>query len=221
MERVLPPTCIDHLVITAPSLAVGAAYVREALGVETEMGGEHRRMGTHNRLLRLSSSSYLEVIAPDPAAGVPARPRWFDLDRRHPEALPALAAWAARTNDIVASAAGASEPLGTIEAMCRGALDWAITIPADGTVPVDGVGPALIEWRTGTHPAAHLPDRGLALLALEILHPDCTRVARLLASIAFDGPLTLSPLPPSGIPHLVAHIDTPQGRRALSLSATS
>lgn len=214
-------TCIDHLIVTAPSLAAGAAYVREALGAEPETGGEHPRMGTHNCLLRLSSSAYLEVLAPDPAALAPARPRWFDLDRRGPDAPPALSAWAARTNDIVASAALASEPLGTVEPMCRGVLDWAITIPADGTVPVDGVGPALIEWRTGTHPAAHLPDRGLALLALEILHPDCARIARLLASIAFDGPLTLSPLPPGCVPHLVAHIDTPQGRRALSLPATS
>lgn len=208
-------TCIDHLIVTAPSLAAGAAYVREALGAEPETGGEHPRMGTHNCLLRLSSSAYLEVLAPDPAALAPARPRWFDLDRRPAEAPPALSAWAARTNDIVASAACASERLGTIEPMCRGALDWLITVPADGAIPLDGVGPALIEWRTDTHPAASLADRGLALVALDVFHPDCARVGRLLASIDFHGPVTLSPVGPGGIPHLVAHIDTPRGRRSL------
>ena len=44
---------IDHIVITAPSLADGMEYVHRALGVVPEPGGGHPRMGTHNALLKL------------------------------------------------------------------------------------------------------------------------------------------------------------------------
>lgn len=212
-------THIDHIVVTAPSLEIGAAFVQRTLGVEPQIGGEHPRMGTHNLLLRLGAALYLEVISPNPAAPAPERPRWFNLDRLHPDSAPALLAWAARTSDIHTTAARAREPLGAIEPMRRDALDWLITVPADGMVPLDGVGPALIEWHADIHPAAKLPDRGLVLAALEVLHPETARVARMLASIDFDGPLLISPLPRGEVPHLVAHIDTPLGRRTLSSPA--
>jgi hypothetical protein len=38
-------------------------------------------MGTHNRLLKLGEGFYLELIAIDPQAPPPGRPRWFGLDR--------------------------------------------------------------------------------------------------------------------------------------------
>lgn len=49
-----------------------------------------------------------------------------------------------RTADVRASAAACSEALGGIEPMSRGGIDWLITIPADGAVPVGGVAPARI-----------------------------------------------------------------------------
>src|SRR5690606_32822306 len=82
---------IDHLVVTAPSLAEGARFVREALGVEPEPGGKHPRMGTHNLLLRLGNDVYLEVIAIDPGAPAPGHPRWFGLDDA--PTSPLLATW--------------------------------------------------------------------------------------------------------------------------------
>lgn len=59
---------IDHLVVTAPDLEAGAGFVRNALGMEMGRGGKHPRMGTHNMLLRLGETSFLEVIAADPEA---------------------------------------------------------------------------------------------------------------------------------------------------------
>jgi hypothetical protein len=206
-------TFIDHLVVTAPSLAAGAAYVREVLGVSPRAGGEHLRMGTHNMLLRLGESSYLEVIAANPAAARPTRPRWFALDTLAGDAKPSLAAWVARSADIRAGNEAATEQLGTIEAMSRGALDWLITVTADGSLPLDGVAPALIEWHTDAHPAARLDDYGLSLQKLELFHPDPERVARLLKSLAIDGPVVVEK---SAVAvRLVAHIATPQGMRIL------
>jgi len=59
---------LDHMTITAPSLEMGTEYVRRILGVEPQAGGEHPRMGTHNRFLKLGRKVYLEIIAVNQSA---------------------------------------------------------------------------------------------------------------------------------------------------------
>ncbi|MBA3032380.1 MAG: VOC family protein [Gammaproteobacteria bacterium] len=213
----MPRSFIDHLVVTAPNLEVGAAYVRSTLGVAPQPGGEHARMGTHNLLLRLGDDLYLEVIATNPNAPVPARPRWFALDTLEQDAAAALTSWVVRTPDIQASAAACTERLGSIEPMSRGALDWRITIPADGLPPLHGLAPALIEWQTDGHPAARLADHGLSLAKFELFHAEPQRVSRLLTSLELEGPFAVSPLSAGHTPYLVAHINTPQGLRLLTV----
>lgn len=211
----MPRTFLDHIAITAFSLEAGAALVADTLGVETQRGGEHPRMATHNRLLRLGESIYLEVIAPNPAARSPGRPRWFGLDTLAPHALPALSTWVVRSTDIQASAAAASEPLGDLEPMRRSALDWLITIPADGSVPLEGAAPALIQWHADAHPATRMEDKGCALALLEIFHPDPERISRLLSSLELEAPVAVRQAGPGDPVRLAAHIDTPHGRRIL------
>ena len=215
-QRPSPCTHLDHLAVVAPTLDAGSRFVREALGVEVQEGGSHPRMGTHNRLLRLGDFVYLEVIAPDPAASGVERRRWFDLDAITPWTPPRLAAWIARTGDIRAARAAFVEDLGTVEPMSRGALSWLITIPPDGTLPLGGAAPALIEWQTAPHPASRLPDAGCALVGLEIHHPDPARVEAVLASLGFSGPVTVDGLPAGAAPRLVAHVQTAQGMRRLA-----
>jgi hypothetical protein len=205
---------IDHLVVIAPSLESGARYVRETLGVEPEPGGVHERMGTHNRLLRLGEALYVEVIAIDPDARAPDRPRWFGLDAMG-NASPHLATWVVRTDDIAAAAARCAVSLGPIETMTRGALDWRITIPADGSLPFDGIMPALIQWTTPQHPAARLNDRGLRLLGLEAQHARAEQIGRALAGLGVNDAITIAPAPPGERPSLSALIDTPAGTRVL------
>lgn len=213
-------TCsIDHITVTAPSLTAGADFVRQILGVSPQPGGEHPRMGTHNLLLRLGDSLFLEVIAVDPHAPAPDRPRWFDLDRLTADALPELSTWVVRTDDIHAASAICSESLGAIEPISRSRLNWLITIPADGSIPLEGVAPALIQWQTDIHPAATMPDYGLSLVKLDIFHPDLSRLTRLLSSIGVTGPITVSAPPVGRTPHLLATISTPHGLRLLSSQA--
>lgn len=210
----MPKSVIDHLVVTAPSLETGAEYVRKALGAELATGGEHPRMKTHNLLLKLGESLFLEVIAPVPNVS-PNRPRWFALDTLSTCCAPALVTWVVGTSDIQASASACSEYLGNIEPMSRGALDWLITIPADGELVLGGVAPALIEWAVKAHPASALHDHGFSLAKLELFHPQPERVARLIHSLDLDGPLALSQSEGKSSAHLVAHINTPHGIRLL------
>jgi hypothetical protein len=211
----MPSAVLDHLVVTAPTLAAGAEFIRRVLGVEMSPGGTHPRVGTHNLLLRLGDTAYLEVIAADPAAPSPGRPRWFALDELPAAAPPRLAAWVARTDDIRAVAAASPVPLGDIEPMSRGNLHWVITVPPDGRPPLGGAAPHLIQWQADSHPATRLPDSGCSFVRLDLFHPDPARVFAVLAAVGLDGPAAVHLLPPGEPPRLVAHVDTPDGPRAI------
>ncbi|MEY2810618.1 MAG: hypothetical protein RLZ66_2129 [Pseudomonadota bacterium] len=212
----MAPTYIDHITVTASTLEAGALAVEQALGARALTGGTHPRMGTHNLLLRLGDTLFLEIIAIHPEAPAPERPRWFDLDRRDPLAAPGLSTWVVRSEQLAEHAAAASEDLGPLEPMSRGALTWHLTIPADGSVPLSGVAPAVIEWHTERHPAAGMAECGLSLVELLLVHPDPERVQRLLRSLNLQGPVRVRACEASEGPHLQAWIQTPSGLRQLT-----
>ena len=203
-------TVLDHLVVTAPDLDTGSAYVERCLGVAPQAGGEHPRMGTHNRLLRLGPDCYLEVIAVNPAAAAPALPRWFNLDALK-DSPPRLSSWVVRSDDIQATLHAAALPLGTVQSMQRGNLDWLITIPADGKPALAGMAPAVIEWQTPTLPVHAMPEQGLALEQLELFCPQAEALSDLIQRLALDAPIAVS----NGTPGMVATIRGPRGRCTL------
>ena len=203
---------LDHIVITAPSLEAGIQYVRAVLGVSMEAGGRHTRMGTHNALLRLGRQQYLEVLAIDPNALAPPRPRWFGLDLPEAPATPRLAGWIVQSSDIHHASTAISQAFGIVERMNRGDLDWQITIPEDGCLPFEGVAPMLIQWN-GSHPADRMQDQECSLVRLEGFHPQAERITHLLQTIGFQDSFVVSRQAAS---HLVAHIQTPVGMRRFS-----
>jgi Glyoxalase-like domain len=205
---------IDHLVIAAPSLAAGAKMLHEALGISPQLGGEHERMGTHNLLLRLGEKIYLEVIAINPAAAKSDRPRWFSLDELVPDSPPRLVTWVARSNDIHAAQAACNNIHGDINTMSRGDLNWLITIPADGSMPFDGVMPTLIQWQSLQHPASRLEDRGCELLSLKGFHPDAVRINDLLQTLDVGAGVSIEQ---HARQLLTAEIKTPNGIRKIGV----
>lgn len=217
MSAEQPAAVIDHLVIVAPSLEAGSEHVRAALGVMPQRGGEHATMGTYNALVRLGDALYLEVIAVNPGAPPPDRPRWFELDRpgAGDAATTRLATWVARTADIHAASSASPIPLGRIESMARGPLRWLVTVPDDGSLPAQGIAPTLIQWLNEPHPASRLADSGCALVRLEGFHSEEERIGTMLRAIRFAGVFTVSPIAPDETPYLVAHIQTPNGVRRL------
>lgn len=193
---------LDHLAISAERLEDGVALVERRLGVPMAGGGQHPAMGTHNRLLSLGDL-YLEVIAVDPAATPPGRPRWFDLDRF--SGPPRLTTWIVATDEMEAALATGPQGWGAALDLARGDYRWQMAVPGDGRLPFDGACPALIRWQGALHPAPALPDHGLRLARLVVSHP---QAATLQATLALDDPrVTFIPGPPG----LSAVIDTPQG----------
>lgn len=207
---------IDHLVVTSPDLDRGVDWLSAALGEPPGPGGRHDRMGTHNRLLRLQDEVYLEVIAPDPSAPSPGRPRWFALDDLPPEAPPRLAAWVVRVDDLDAARDAAALDLCTVEPMSRGPWSWRLTVPVDGRQPLDGVAPVLIEWPPGRHPAAAMATSGTRLIGLTLHHPKADAVRALLARLGLDGEVAVVPSLPGAEPFLDALFAAPAGPVRLS-----
>jgi len=213
----MPARCeFDHLVVTAPTLEAGCAWVAQALRVEPGPGGAHPRMGTHNRLLRLGDAGFLEVIAIDPAAPHPGRPRWFGLDEPGAAAAPRLATWAVRTSSLRAWPDELVAPLGAVEAMTRGQREWLITIPADGGMPMQGLAPAMIEWQLPPMSAAFdLPARGCTLERLRLRHPEPDRLRDRLAALGLAGTVDIAATESGRAAGLTAWIETPSGLRRL------
>lgn len=200
---------LDHLAVVARTLDEGCAHVRECLGVEMGPGGRHPAMGTHNRLLSLGPDCYLEVIAIDPEAPAPGRPRWFGLDAF--DGAPRLATWLLRSSALTEDLARAPEA-GRATPMQRDTLRWLISVRGDGTLPMGGAFPSLIEWQTEPLPPARLPDSGCRLRGLTLIHPEPDALRAALAPLDPGDFVTLFAGESAG---LSADIDTPQGRRRL------
>ncbi|MFT4121262.1 VOC family protein [Bradyrhizobium sp.] len=207
---------LDHITIAANDLAEGVAYVEAALGIAPPAGGAHPLMGTHNHLLRLSETLFLEVIAPNPSAAPPTRPRWFALDgaptREALAASPRFVTWVARTSDIHAALAKIPHAARPAITVTRGTLEWLISVPPDGSMPFGGAFPSLIQWPAGPHPASRMADLGCALVEFEIRHPDAATIRASLEGF-LDDPRIRYCVDPR--PSFRAVITTPRGDRQL------
>ena len=169
---------LDHLVITAATLEEGVRWCEATLGVMPGPGGKHPLMGTHNRLVNISSArfpqTYLEIIAIDPDAPAPPHVRWFGLDARPAARPPQLTHLVLRCADITTLRArllAAGQDPGVTTSASReaptGRLQWQISIRDDGAVMADGAPPTLIQW-LGPHPTQTLGDHGITLQSLTL-----------------------------------------------------
>ncbi len=206
---------IDHIVVAAASLPQGAEYLRELLGVEVPPGGTHATMGTHNLVMQLGDDRYLEVIAINPTAGAPPRPRWFDLDRGlMREALkvqPRLVTWVVNTPDLQRLAAAAGFDIGTPAALSRDGLEWEIALPDDGRLLADGLLPYCIQWHSSPHPSRAMADLGCRLQKLRLHHNRPDWLAARLESLGASDLVEIVEISDAQCPHLSAEMQTPQG----------
>jgi hypothetical protein len=197
---------VDHLVLATESLDDGVGWLTERLGVDPAGRARHAQFGTHNALWNLDDGTYLELIAVDPEAPAPGRPRWFALDRF--AGPPRLVHWVLRLPTLPPFAAEHGRAL----RLARDELAWSVTVPDDGSFPVDasGVWPTLIAW-DGGHPSTGLADAGLALSRLVLSTPAADGLRARLVAAGMVGHLgsrlTVTPGPVA----LRAELTTPGG----------
>lgn len=170
---------LDHLALSCSDLVQGAAHIEARLGMPIGPGGKHDLMGTHNRLFGMQNDLYFEVIAIDPDAPAPKRPRWFNLDAF--QGAPRMTNWIFRTPDLAAALDALPDGFGTPLSFQRGDLKWQMAVPDDGVLPWDGWAPAIIEWEGDKHPMQNLPIANVTLETLTLKHPDAEAIAAALA----------------------------------------
>jgi hypothetical protein len=211
---------LDHLVIAASSLEQGVEYVRKVLGVDIPFGGVHTAMGTHNHLMQLGNSAFLEVIAINNEIAAPTQPRWYGLDdpfvHRQIAVEPCLLTWVVNTGNLQALIAQASFSLGQSVRVSRAELSWNFGLPSDGRLLGSGMLAHAIEWHSQSHPANNMADLGCHLQKLEIHHPYPQWLRDCLASIDALAIVDVYELPHGKLPFLTAYIDTPSGLKKLS-----
>lgn len=176
---------IDHLVYAVSDLETGMRDMEALLGVRPAIGGRHPDFGTHNALLSLGTSTYLEVIAPDPDLPTPGRGLPFGITRGQ---QPRMATWALGTesiHELANTALAAGIDIGTIASGSRRKpdgtlLSWQLSDPY--AMPLGGAIPFLISWGETPHPARATPRAG-DLIGFRIEHPEAQSVRAAVSAL--------------------------------------
>jgi glyoxalase-like protein len=200
---------VDHLVYATPDLKVGMDTLERLLGVRATLGGQHPGLGTRNALIALGSSSYIEIIGPDPEQAKPNEPRRFGIDDLK---VPRLVTWVAKGTQLERLAADArlhGMNLGQVSSGSRKRLDgvvlsWRYTDPS--VVIADRIVPYFIDWGTTPHPALTAAN-GATLIGLRAEHPDVRRVRNMLDQLGLH-----LPIQQGATPALIATLSSPKGR---------
>jgi hypothetical protein len=209
---------LDHLTVIAPTLAEGISHVRTCLDLDVPFGQHHRYMGTYNHLLQLKDAVYLEIVALDPRVDRPARARWFGLDdqkkvRADWDEGRRLRGWVARTDMIDAVLAGREHIFGKKVALPMADPSFDFAIPDDGSLPLDGTAPSIIDRRGKPRSMATIADLDARLRSFSLEHPDPAAVLALYRDLEIDRP----PIIVQGSAlRYCAQIETPTGIKELS-----
>jgi Glyoxalase-like domain len=184
---------LDHITVIAPSLIEGVAHVRDCLGIEVPFGTRHDYMGTHNHRLQLGSSVYLEIVALDPDGVAPRRKRWFGLDNQEQVKSDwaegrRLRGWVANTDDIGSVLSTRSAIFGERVALPTAKPTFYFAVPQDGSLPLDGAAPSIIDHRGDPTSMNDIPDLGARLRSLTLEFPDPAPIKILYRDLAIDRP---------------------------------
>ena len=209
---------LDHLTVIAPTLAEGVAHVRHCLDLDVPFGTRHTYMGTHNHRLQLGNTVYLEIVALDPEGSKPNRARWFGLDdqakvRSDWDAGRRLRGWVASSAAMDSVIASRRAIFGETVDLPTGRPSFGFSIPEDGSLPLDGAAPSIIDHRGDPTSMAEIPDLGARLHALTLEHPEPATIATLYRDLAVDRPPTVVPGPSL---RYRAEIATPGGPKELT-----
>ena len=178
---------IDHIVIGAANLIPGTKILETKLSTKFSPGGEHMIMGTHNKLLKLQSNIYLEVIANNPNVSKPSRQRWFSLDessiKEKIKKSPRLLCWVLEVDNIEDTVKKCGYNPGEILQLSRDELTWKVTVPSNGKLVENGVLPVLIEWPSNQHPSKKLNNSKVSINKISLFHPEPYKIKSIISNL--------------------------------------
>ena len=178
---------IDHIVIGAANLISGTNILETKLSTKFSPGGDHQVMGTHNKLLKLQSNIYLEVIANNPNVSKPSRQRWFSLDessiKEKIKKSPRLLCWVLEVDNIEDTVKKCGYNPGEILQLSRDELTWKVTVPSNGKLVENGVLPVLIEWPSNQHPSKKLNNSKVSINKISLFHPEPYKIKSIISNL--------------------------------------
>ena len=154
---------LDHITVITPTLIEGVSHVQNCLDIEVPFGTRHDYMGTHNHRLQLGNNVYLEIVALDPDGTEPIQARWFGLDNQENvrsdwEEGRRLRGWVASTDAIDSVVSTHRAIFGDKVPLPTAKPTFYFAIPADGSLPLDGAAPSIIDHRGDPTSMASIPD---------------------------------------------------------------
>ena len=203
---------IDHIVIGAANLISGTNIIETKLSTKFSPGGEHQVMGTHNKLLKLQSDIYLEVIATNPNADKPSHKKWFSLDEAETKEKiknsPKVLCWVLEVDNIEDTVKRCGYNPGEILQLSRDELTWKVTVPSNGKLVENGVLPVLIEWPSDQHPSKKLINSKVTINKLSLFHPETYKINKTLSNLIESDLIHVS----KGFPKIELTLTTQNGK---------
>ena len=207
---------LDHITVIAPTLTEGVEHVSDCLGIEVPFGTRHHYMGTHNHRLQLGENVYLEIVALDPDGVDPGRARWFGVDdlrqvRSDWDEKRRLRGWVAAVASIEDFLQRRSE-FGEVVPLPFDEPEFVFSIPVDGSLPLGGVLPSLIDHRDDPTRMSDIPDLGARLISYCLVHPKPEEIRATYEGLKIDRPPDVRG---GALIRYEAEIETPDGLRTL------
>ena len=202
------PNQLDHIVIAHPNLDLAMEEFADLTGCVPKYGGPHIGGGTHNALVSLGESVYIELISPDPAqVRSDSHSKSINLGQRLTSFSGSkLLAWAIRSNQLEQMAGGycgleTAKPFDMSRQQPDGdRLHWRLMNLLNHDLK--GFAPFYIDWLDCPHPTTTNPVAG-EFTSLKISHPNQN-----LGALAAD---TIGVQFASGPPNFELHFSTARG----------
>ena len=190
--------------------------MKDKTGLIVPAGGQHPMIGTHNLVMALGLDTFFEVIAINPSAPKPSHKRWFGLDDTT-FTRPRLHSWILNSDDLEADLAKAKTlgvDLGVPTTQTRGDMRWRFAVREDGTIPLEGAAPMIMEWPDmPAHPAAKMTDLGARIKNIQLRTPHSEILNNLLNTLG-DGNIPVTILDSSNT-KLTVTLTLKDGREAV------
>lgn len=163
---------LDHIVLGSLTLDEGTEFVENILQAKLSDIGYHKDMGTHNRVIRISESVYLEVIAIDHKTINLNNRKWFNLDNSKLQSKlkksPQIIGYVIEYNNM-----NVTKYYDPFFESSRDIFKWQFAMPTfnnnilDSEIIEAGIIPSLISWKSDK-PVYQMKKNQFELISFEI-----------------------------------------------------